>query len=359
MRRRPRSGDRGAAAAAAAAGAAGAGAAALAGVRRARARRPARSSPRPAGARGRRCRASRSVMRAAGSSRRSSRRRPGRGSSRACRRGAARRGSGRPGARRRSARGCRTTGSCPPADDGGWAPGRRVLIFPGSRLVSRRRRRQPAVRRDALAVARALADFNSDHRLAEGAFPPARGCGPVPVPGARQVARALGVEAERSRAIVADAPRDRSRMGQSPRDAVERGRALPRAHGSRASATSLLGDRPLVILLDFGHAGTAPVGRRPAHGAALRRRRPRRRHRGAGRRLRGGVRGEGAWPSIRRRCAAASQAHFAARYRDLRFSPRPACPETFEAALALSRELLERGALKAVALSSRGRGHPI
>ena len=223
----------------------------------------------------------------------------------------------------------------PPAE---IASGRMVTVLSFPRLQVVRPRKSARSRlfgRDALEVVRALADFNSDHRLAEGAFPPARDCGPVPVPRPRRVARALGVEVERSRAIAADlrAVEAGWHRVRGPVDAGDR--CL--AHMDLGMGNILLDHRPMVML-DFGHAGIAPVGADlhtvllyadpdPAaatemaevYAAVFR------------------EKGQDVDPAAVLRSA---QAHFAARYRDLRFfsARRPA---TFDAALALSRELVD------------------
>ena len=121
---------------------------------------------------------------------------------------------------------------------------------------------------------------------------------------AAPVARALGVEAERARAIAADLRAVEAGWASSPR-ASRRGRRCL-AHMDLGMGNILLDHRPMVML-DFGHAGIAPVGADLHTVLLYADPEPRRRHRD-GRSLRDGVPGKGAGrrsgggaPELRRR----------------------------------------------------------
>ena len=122
----------------------------------------------------------------------------------------------------------------PPAE---MASGRMVTVLsfptlpagPGGKSA-----RQRLFGRDALAVVRALADFNSDHRRCRAGFPPARDCGPVPVPGPRR--GGTGARGRRAEAARRSSPTARAvEAGLEQRRGTRSRRApLPRAHGPRA-----------------------------------------------------------------------------------------------------------------------------
>ena len=269
-------------------------------------------------------------------------------SSRACRRGAARRGSGRPGSAARSSPGrALPAGAAAAVVRGRWRPC----------WCSRARRRRG--RGSAAAGVRCGTRWRWPGRSptsmptirGAGGFPPARDCGPVPVP--RRAGSAGRWGSRRARA-----------GDRRERRAVEAGWAgsRPSRRGRRCLATwTSDGQRPARPSAD-GDARLRPRrdrpgGRRPAHGAALRR--PGRAAATEMAEVYATVfraKGQDVDPAAVLRSA---QAHFAARYRDLRFfSARRSA--TFDAALALSRELVDaRPAERPGRPSFRAGAHPI
>jgi hypothetical protein len=208
-----------------------------------------------------------------------------------------------------------------------------VLVFPAlPGLEAPRERRQRLYRRHALRVARALAEFNAAHPDPDW-FPPAASPGPVPVPRRRAVERALGVDRVAAAGIVEALAGVEAGWGRvlGPVRAGER--CL--CHMDLGMDNALVGEP--AVLIDFAHAGSAPVGA-DLHTLM--------RYVGAA----GpdtealveayvevfaarGVTLEAA--EVRRNL----RAHFAARYRDLRFASARN-HATFGTALALSQELV-------------------
>jgi hypothetical protein len=211
-----------------------------------------------------------------------------------------------------------------------------ILVFPELQGLESPGRIGP-YRRHVRRVVRAVADFNSDHLLpAGGQVRPSQVCDRVPVPSWRRVEELLGVGPERAGQIVAalrrveprwDALRDRSYRSARCLCHMDLGR------------TNVVLDRGPVLLLDFGNAGAAPIGA-DLHAV--------RRYLGPG--------GPSMDDLVATYCEVfelkgipvdpagirlAADAHFAARYRNLRFLGARN-RETFEAALATSLALIER-----------------
>ena len=133
-----------------------------------------------------------------------------------------------------------------------------VLAFPFlPDLATRREDRRRAFRENALASARALASFNASHRdPVPGLCDAAVGRPPRP-PSARLLEQRLQVEPALAEELAAEA-RAVEAAWRPVRDAVEAG---PRClgHMDLGIGNVVFGDGP-ALLLDFGHAGAAPVG---------------------------------------------------------------------------------------------------
>lgn len=211
-----------------------------------------------------------------------------------------------------------------------------VLVFPELEELREPPRLAP-YRRHVRRIVRAMADFNSDHPLAAGSgVRPSQVCDPVPVPGRRRVQQLLGVDAGRAREIVAMLRRIEPRWG-ALRDRLYRARQC--LGHMDLGRTNVLPDRQSALMLDFGNAGAAPAG---ADLHVLRR------YLGAD----GPPTDElvGSYVEVFARKGLPADpaavrlnldAHFAARYRDLRLLGARN-PATFEAALATSLALLDR-----------------
>jgi hypothetical protein len=213
-----------------------------------------------------------------------------------------------------------------------------LLAFPEiTGLETTRRGKLAAYRRGILEVARAVAEFNAAHPVPSGAappLPPCRKAEKVRVPAPRTVAAVLGVDAGRAAEIVA-ALGDVEAGWERVRARVAAGRASI-AHMDLGAGNVVLG-RGKCLLLDFGHAGVAPFGA-DLH-VLLRFRAP------AGPDAAAIVaayadglaeRGAGLDPGTIR---LAAEAHFAARYRNLKFASARD-PASFDAALAAAERLV-------------------
>ena len=210
------------------------------------------------------------------------------------------------------------------------------LAFPElAGLDQDRRRRLGRYRRHLLAVARAMADFNSEHPLVgDPPFRPAPAGEAPRLPGRKEVEKALKVDAARAGDIVAALRRIERGWGEV-RDRVERGpRCL--AHMDLGPG-NIAFDGAGCVLLDFGAAGAAAVGAdlhsllryggrsRPADDALV---------------ATYAAIFEGKGTAVDRDAARlAMRAHFAARYRNLRFAGARNLG-TFGAATAMSDALL-------------------
>lgn len=128
-------------------------------------------------------------------------------------------------------------------------------VVPGLDLV--RWRRLARYRRHVWATVEAIAEFNARHPA------PVPGIGrpairaSAPVPGARAIAAALKVDAGEAAALAA-AARAVEAGWRPVREAAAR-EAQCLAHMDLGIGNLVFGDGP-AILLDFGHAGLAPVG---------------------------------------------------------------------------------------------------
>ena len=133
-----------------------------------------------------------------------------------------------------------------------------VLVFPAHDFMKTDfRTRDGRFARNVRRVARALADFNSDHSGTRG-LAATRAAAPVRVPRATAVAAALGIETAAAEAAVARlraveagwAAACRRLLGGAPRCL---------AHLDLGPSNVVFHDGA-AVLMDFGHAAAAPVG---------------------------------------------------------------------------------------------------
>jgi aminoglycoside phosphotransferase (APT) family kinase protein len=213
-----------------------------------------------------------------------------------------------------------------------------LLAFPElTGLETTPRGKLAAYRSGILEVARAVAEFNAAHPVPPCAAPPLPLCRKaerVRVPARRAVAAALGVGADRAAEIVASLGEVESRWERVSARVAAGPTSI--AHMDLGAGNVVLGHGKC-LLLDFGHAGVAPVGA-DLH-VALRFRDP------------GGPDAAAIVAAYAEGLAElgaaldptairlAAEAHFAARYRNLKFASARH-PASFESALAAAERLV-------------------
>jgi hypothetical protein len=131
-----------------------------------------------------------------------------------------------------------------------------VLVFPELGFMRTNfRKRDGIYARNVRRVVRTVAEFNAAH--AGGAFPAARTGGRLRVPGAATVAEALGVDGDEAQAIVARLRAVEAGWGDVRRRLGGLGTCLSHMDLGPSNVVMHEGRG---VLMDFGHAGSAPVG---------------------------------------------------------------------------------------------------